>query len=68
MKEGKTGIIAQYKASTIVSEYAYMKNTMRKNNLVEIIHNRLRMHIYERYNRKKQLSRRLALLSQSTHV
>ncbi len=53
MKEGRTGVIAQYKASTIVSKRAYIKNIMKKNNLVKGTYNRLRARMYERYNREQ---------------
>lgn len=53
MKEGTTGIIAQYKTSTTISKQAYMKNITGKNNLVESIYNCFRAHMYKGYNRKK---------------
>lgn len=50
MKEEKIGVKAQYKASTTISERAYMKNTTRKNNSVQGIHKYLRAYIYKGYH------------------
>lgn len=57
------GVIAQYKASTTVSERACIKNTMKKNNSIQGTYNRLRARMYERYNRGEQSNTRLTLLS-----
>lgn len=53
MKNEKTWVIVQYKASTIASKHVYIKNIMKKNNLVKNMYNHFKACIYEKYNRRQ---------------